>query len=165
MNEPHPGFIGYKDLNGLENAALALGPVPSPFQAMIAASGRPVEVPVYTPGLKGWKTIGKKTINPGGVSLFKEGFVCPWKQAGVWTYEGDSPKLLKPDYFSKYGGRPARFTDDFLKPFMLRFMEKMQVPSAAETDRPVLFFIEGIPNGENPHYGKFDGKTFELKKF
>ncbi|MCL2472921.1 MAG: glycoside hydrolase family 5 protein, partial [Treponema sp.] len=76
MNEPHPGYIGYKDLDGLENATLALGPVPSPFQAMIAASGRPVKVPVYSPWLKGWKAFGSKIINPQGVPLFKEGFVC-----------------------------------------------------------------------------------------
>jgi len=154
MNEPHQGFIGYRDLRNLENITLAVGPVPSPFQAMIAASGRAVEVPVYAPWIKGWKPVGRKTINPRGVSLFREGFTCPWKQAGVWTDEGGSPALLEPDRFSAYRGRPVRFADDFLKPFMLRFIERME-----EADRPVFFFIESVPGGESPSWGKEDPKN------
>ena len=154
MNEPHPGFIGNSDLRLLQNAALAKGPVPSPWEAMIAASGRPVKAPVYTPWIKGWKVIGSKTINPGGVSLFREGYSCPWKQAGIWTDEGENPRLLKPDHFFSYKGRPCRFTDDFLKPFMLRYIEKIN-----EIDRPSLFFIEGVPHDENPTWKKDEGKN------
>jgi hypothetical protein len=151
MNEPHPGLIGYRNLGGLENVALAMGPVPSPFQAMAAASGGAVEVPVYAPWINGWKIRGRETINPQHLLLFKEGFGCPWKQAGIWAGEGDNARLLKPDHFSKYQGRPANFVDDFLRPFTLRFIERMK-----EADRPVLFFIEGIPHGENPSWGKDD---------
>jgi len=154
MNEPHPGFIGNSDLRLLQNAALAKGPVPSPWEAMIAASGRPVKAPVYTPWIKGWKVIGSKTINPGGVSLFREGYSCPWKQAGIWTDEGENPRLLKPDHFFSYKGRPCRFTDDFLKPFMLRYIEKIN-----EIDRPSLFFIEGVPHDENPAWKKDEGQN------
>jgi len=159
MNEPHPGFTGNSDLRKLENATVAVGPVPSPFEAMIAASGHSVRVPVYMPWLKGWKAIGKETINPKGISLFKEGFSCPWKQAGIWaggsrgdgSGSGDEARLLKPDHFSKYRDRPIRFTDDFLKPFMLRFIEKMN-----EAEKPLLFFIEGIPHSESPSWKKDD---------
>jgi hypothetical protein len=154
MNEPHPGFIGYKDLRGLENAALALGPVPNPFQAMVAASGYSVKVPVYTPWLKGWRIKGHETINPRELSLFREGFCCPWKQAGVWADGEGGPKLLKPDHFSRFKGRSIRFTDDFLKPFTLRFMENMK-----DVERPVLFFIEGIPHEENPAWSKEEPKN------
>ncbi|MDR0497840.1 MAG: cellulase family glycosylhydrolase [Treponema sp.] len=142
MNEPHPGFIGYRDLRVLQNAALALGPVPSPIQAMIAASGQAVMAPVYTPWPKGWKITGSEIINPRKLSLFREGFNCPWKQAGVWAGEGKETKLLSPDHFSKYKGR---FTDDFLKPFMLRFIENLN-----NEKQPTLFFIEGVPHSENP---------------
>ena len=171
MNEPHPGFIGYKDLRGLENAALALGPVPGPFQAMMAASGRKVSVPVHTPWLKGSIRVGRKIINPEGQSLFKEGFGCPWKQAGVWAGEaaenivgsaagdvvcnvagdtsaGKTARLLDSGYFSAVRGRPVRFTDDFLKPFLIRYIQKM-----GESGR-TLFFIEGVPHAENPHWEK-----------
>ena len=151
MNEPHPGFIGSSDLRKLENVTLAVGPVPSPFEAMIAASGCSVRVPVYRPWFKGWKVTGKETINPKGISLFKDGFSCPWKQAGVWAGEGGDARLLKPDHFYKYRGQPIRFTDDFLKPFMLRFIEKMN-----EAERPILFFIEGVPHREHPSWKKED---------
>ena len=154
MNEPQSGFIGQKNLNCIENAALVTGPVPSPFLGMISASGWPVKVPVYTPWIKGWKAIGKALLNPEGVSLFKEGFSCPWKEAGVWTDDGKAPKLLKPEYFSSYKGRPIRFSDDFLKPFMLRFIKRM-----SDTENPTLFFIEGIPHRESPNWKKEDGEN------
>ena len=178
MNEPNAGFLGQRDLSRLENAIVALGPVPSPFQAMIAASGNSVSVPVYTPWLKGWIACGRKTINPLGISLFKDGFSCPWKQAGVWK-DGDlspgnkgTPRLLVPDYFSNHNGRRIRFTDDFLKPFLIRFIERM-----SKVKKPLLFFIEGIPHGENPTWGKndpqnvvnafhhYDGLTLYTKSF
>jgi len=172
MNEPHPGFIGYQDLNGLENTALAQGPVPSPFQAMAAASCHCVEVPVYSPWLKGSIVTGKRKINPYRLSLFKKGFTCPWKQAGVWTDEGGSATLLKPDHFSKYRGQTIRFTDDFFKPFIFKFIEKMN-----EAGRPTLFFIEGVPHEQNPYWEKdapqntvnafhhYDGLTLVTKSF
>jgi hypothetical protein len=172
MNEPHPGFIGYRNLEKLENAVLALGPVPGAFQAMLAASGQPVNVPVYTPWLKGWKAVGARTINPQGLPLFREGFSCPWKQAGVWDGEGDKAKLLKPDHFFRFRGRPAQFANDFLKPFMLRFMESMN-----KAEKPALFFIEGVPQGETPVWSAaepentvnafhhYDGLTLFTKTF
>jgi hypothetical protein len=174
INEPNPGFIGYRDLGKLENAILALGPVPGAFQGMLAASGQQVRVPVYIPWFKGWKAVGKHTINPQGLSLFREGFACPWKQAGVWAGEGEDAKLLKPDHFFKYRGRQVRFANDFLKPFMLRFMQGMN-----EVGKPVfpLFFIEGVPNGETPEWSAaepentvnafhhYDGFTLFTKSF
>jgi hypothetical protein len=176
MNEPHPGFIGYKDLEGLENYAVALGPMPSPFQAMAAASGHSVSAPVYVTGLRGERIIRREVLNPHGLSLFKEGFCCPWKQAGVWTDEGGSPRLLRQDYFACFNGGPAHFAGDFLKPFMLRFMERIK-----EAGRQVLFFIEGVPPGRKPGedppweagevsgvvnaFHRYDGLTLFTKSF
>jgi hypothetical protein len=117
--------------------------MPSPFAAMAAASGYPVKVPVYTTSLRGIRISGYQTLNPGGVSLFREGFTCPWKQAGVWSDEGGSPRLLKRDHFALYQGRPARFTEDFLKPFMNRFINRLR-----EVREETFFFIEGVPLGD-----------------
>jgi len=151
MNEPHPGYIGSPDLNRLSHVTVAKGAVPDPFRSMLAASGASVKVPVYTPWTKGWMVVGRKVLNPNGISIFREGYTCPWKQAGVWAGEAGDAKLLRPDHFSLFNGRPARFADDFLKPFILRFAERMK-----EADRPVLFFIEGIPHGDNFSWGKDD---------
>jgi hypothetical protein len=153
MNEPHPGFIGCRDLNGPANRVVALGAVPSPWEAMAAASGKPVKVPVYIPWLKNPVRTGRALINPRGLSLFKPGFSCPWKQAGVWAGEGEDMRLLKKDHFALYKGRPARFNDDFLKPFMSRFFDRMR-----EAGRPAIFFVQGFPQGEPLSWSAADGE-------
>jgi hypothetical protein len=152
MNEPHPGLIGCGDLNKAANRVLALGAVPSPWEAMAAASGKPVRAPVYIPWLKNPVKTGRALINPKGLSLFKPGFSCPWKQAGVWTGEGEDTRLLRKDHFALYNGRPARFNDDFLKPFMSRFFDRMR-----EAERPAVFFVQGFPQGEPPSWSAADG--------
>lgn len=152
MNEPHQGFIEYKDLSGLENNSIALGPIPSAFQAMAAASGHPMEIPVYETGIFGTRITGKHRINSEGLSLFQDGYTCPWKIAGVWTEEEGKPVLLKKDYFATYQGRPACFTEDFLKPFIKKFRERM-----LEVNPEAFIFIEGIPNGDHPSWHTEDG--------
>jgi hypothetical protein len=140
MNEPGPGFVGHRNLAAPEKPLIPLGPVPSPFQTMLAAGGHRVEVPVYTP--LGRRVIRREVLNPQGISLFREGFGCPWKEAGVWDEEGGSPRLLRKDHFAWYQGRPPRFEDDFLRPFMINYIEAL-----GEGRRETLFFIEGIPRG------------------
>ena len=142
MNEPHPGFIGYSNLNNLENNMVAVGPMPSPFAAMAASSGYTVQIPVYTTGVFGVRKKGTYTLNPNGISVFKKGFSCPWKLSGIWNDADGRPQLLKPDHFSVYKGRKAGFAEDFLAPFMDAFRQRL-----AETDEKSLFFIEGVPSG------------------
>ena len=142
LNEPHPGFIGYTNLNNLENNMVAIGPMPGAFDAMAAASGCRVEVPIYSTGVMGIRRKGRAVLNPDGVSIFKEGFECPWKTAGVWNDGAEGPRLLKPDHFARYKGRPVRFSEDFLAPFMTRFIRRL-----SEGDEKALFFIEGVPGG------------------
>ncbi|OHE67153.1 MAG: cytoplasm protein, partial [Treponema sp. GWA1_62_8] len=153
MNEPHAGFIGYRDLSGLENCTIELGAIPSAFRSMAAASGHPSAATVYAQGLTGTRRIGHATINPEGVSLFKEGFGCPWKREGVWTDEGGEARLLRPDHFSRFGDRPAAFVEDFLKPFQVRFAREIRSQKSG-----CAIFIEGVPNGEHPTWSEEDGK-------
>lgn len=155
LNEPHAGFIGYRDLAALENCSLPLGPMPSAFQAMQAASGRAVSVPKYELGTLGVKRSGHAVLNPDGLSLFRDGFGCPWKQAGVWTDEGGTPRLLDAGRFSAFEGRPVSFADDFLKPFLKRFAAVLR-----EVKPDALMFIEGIPHGEHPSWTEADGAGF-----
>ena len=139
MNEPHPGFIGYTDLSGLENNMVATGPMPSPFAAMAAASGHAVEIPVYSTGIFGVKRKGTAILNPRRIGIFTGGFSCPWKTAGIWNDQQGSPRLLRPDYFARYKGR---FVPDFLGPFIKRFTRRI-----GEADEKTFFFIEGVPAG------------------
>ncbi|MDR0319910.1 MAG: cellulase family glycosylhydrolase [Treponema sp.] len=141
MNEPHFGFIGHKNLTQEENPVIPEGPRPSPWQAILAASGYPVKVPVYRIETL-WKKVSYyETFNPQGISLFKDGFSCPWKQAGVWKDEGGEPKLLRPDHFSMFYNNPTSFSTNFLKPFIIKYINTMK-----EAGERSLFFIEGIPN-------------------
>jgi hypothetical protein len=151
MNEPSPGFIGRRDLESAEKPLIPLGPAPSPFQAMAAASGHRAEAPVYGITLLGRRVIRRETLNPQGLSLFREGFSCPWRQAGVWDEQGGEPRLLRRGHFAQYQGRPPRFEDDFLKPFLIKFIGAMK-----EGREGTLFFIEGPPNGGHPRWGKDD---------
>jgi len=141
MNEPHSGFIGHQNLSLAENPVIPMGPRPSPWQAICAASGYPVKVPVYSTPLMGTRVSHYETFNAEGVSLFKEGYSCPWKQAGVWTDEGGAPRLLHGSYFSRHLNRRPVFADDFLKPFSVKYINAMK-----EADEATFFFIEGLPN-------------------
>jgi len=140
MNEPHNGFIGQQNLEKPENPLIPIGLRPSPWQAIKAASGYPVEVPVYSAVSAGKLVSHYEIFNGEGVSLFRTGFSCPWKQAGVWADDGGAPKLLKKDHFSKYEGRRSDFADDFLKPFLVKYINAMK-----EADERSFFFIEGLP--------------------
>ncbi|MDR0642329.1 MAG: cellulase family glycosylhydrolase [Treponema sp.] len=151
MNEPNAGFVGHRDLASPEKPLIPLGPAPSPFQAMLAASGHRVEVPVYGITPLGRRVIRRETLNPQGLSLFRPGFSCPWMRAGLWEERGGEGRLLRKDHFALYRGRPPRFEDDFLKPFMLKFIESMK--GAREG---TVFFIEGPANGGHPAWGGED---------
>jgi hypothetical protein len=145
MNEPSPGFVGHRDLAVPENPLIPFGPAPSPFQTMMAAGGRRVEAPVYGITPLGRRVIRREILNPRGLSLFRPGFDCPWKGAGVWDEQGGVPRLLRKDHFARYQGRPPRFEDDFLRPFMIKYINAL-----GEGRKGTLFFIEGIPNGGHP---------------
>jgi len=141
MNEPHLGFISHQNLENSEDVMIPIGPRPSPWQSICAASGFAVQIPVYSKLSIGKRISHHETLNPEKVSLFKDGFSCPWKRVGVWTDEGGEPKLLKKDHFSQYNGRRADFADDFLKPFIVKYINTMK-----EADENAFFFIEGLPN-------------------
>jgi hypothetical protein len=155
MNEPNKGFIGCKDLGQAEPPMMPVGLRPSPWDAIRAASGYPVAAPVYSAGSFGKLSFKREILNPESDSLFKEGFACPWKQAGVWAEEDGKPRLLRKDHFSGFNKRQADFMEDFHKPFTLKFIESMK-----EADEKTIFFLEGVPSGQgtasHPRWGKDD---------
>ena len=155
INEPHYGFIGHKELYRSEAVMIPIGPRPSPFQAMCTASGYSTRVPVYGAMYMGSRITEYEIFNPDEISLFREGYSCPWKQAGVWEVRNGIPTLIKNEHFSMYQDRPVNFIEDFLKPFIVKFINKMK-----EVDNNVFFFIEGIPHSSkaasHPSWNKDD---------
>jgi len=143
LNEPHAGFIGLRHISGHYPINSPAGAVPTAFQAMAAASGFPQMIRRFA--LAGVVTKpGKQCLNETGVSLFRDGYECPWKQAGVWAVENGKPVIKKGDYFARLGDGPDRqsadFCEFFLKPFQKRFME-----TVSKKHDQYIFFVEGIP--------------------
>jgi hypothetical protein len=152
FNEPVRGLIGTKDLTepprGLHNS----GAMPTPFQAILLGSGHPQQVNFFEWGVSEPK-MNQATINPDGVSLWKKDFECVWKQNGLWTDKNGEPRLLRPDYFEQASGRKVHFSNDYLKPFIKRFITEIR-----SVHPEALIFLEGPPNNslDFPHWGPDD---------
>ncbi|MFN3411858.1 MAG: cellulase family glycosylhydrolase [Exilispira sp.] len=153
MNEPHMGYIGYTDLNTLQNCSYAKGYIPTGFQSMQLASGFPVYVNRYNEGFFGYKPIGKKLFNKDKVSLFKDGKICPWRVEGVWDIENGKPVLKKPDYFSKVNNKKVDFANDYLKPFILKYQKAIN-----EINPDWFTIVEGLPQGQVSSFNQNESK-------
>jgi len=172
LNEPSSGFIGFEDLTAVPQGLLLARAMPTPFQAMLLGAGVPQEVGIWEMGFGGPQQARTVTLNPDGVSLWKEGYACVWKQNGVWTDEGGEPRLLRPGHFAQVGGRKVDFANDYLKPFIRRFITEMR-----SVHPQAILFLEGMPGGQYPHWGPedpsnaanaghwYDGMTLIFKHF
>lgn len=132
LNEPGSGWIGQQ----LEQRrGLLRGPAWSPLDALAVASGITRELPL----LEG----GSKTVNPAGVSIWRDGAHDPFRAAGAWDVDASgAPVALRPDHFSHIGGQPIDIGQDVMRPFYRH---------VAETVRAVrpdwLIFAEADPFG------------------
>jgi hypothetical protein len=150
LNEPGYGFIGYTDLNASQPMVFA-GPIPTPYQAMLLGAGYAQDVPVWETGLQGPQQTGTVRVNREGLSVWREGHACIWKQNGVWTDDGGTPRLLRPDHFAGEAGKEINFPNDYLKPFALR------VTAAIRAVQPTaLIFLEGVPGRGHASWGAGD---------
>lgn len=148
LNEPAAGYIGCKDLNSTLGL-IRMGEMPTAYQGMLLASGYPQNVDVYQQGNPA--PMGTALLNSEGSQLWLPGHECVWKQNGVWTDEGGSPRLLRPDYFAYHDGKPVSAANDYMKPFVKRFIEEIR-----SVDPEAILFIEGAPGGEHLNWGNDD---------
>lgn len=158
LNEPHYGFAGLPDVNQYYRIKSPEGSVPTAFQAMAAASGFTQAIRRFT--LVGLITKpGKDILNPNGVSLFKEGYECPWKEAGVWAVENGKPVVKNSRYFAETSsGEPYNFCEKFLKPFQKQFIETL-----SKKHEQYIFFVEGVPLEKSSSWTKRDLFTSQAK--
>jgi hypothetical protein len=119
---------------------------------MVACSGLPQNVEEYAFGIRGVKKTGNTVINPEGISIWKIGHECIWRQNGIWTLEYFTPRLLKPRYFNAVKNKEVNFNNDFLKPFLKRFYRTITsvIPSTC-------IFLEGVPGNPVPRWYSYDG--------
>ncbi|MHA1732666.1 MAG: cellulase family glycosylhydrolase [Promethearchaeota archaeon] len=131
LNEPHHGFIGHKartrrlkmDRKNKTRDPPLPGLAWSPVDGMYAAAGNSFELEVI--GIKlsslGLGVKGKERVNPGRVSIWKEGARDFWRDEGVWDLGPDGePVCPDDDYFRVVRGEEVDFTRDYLLPFAKR---------------------------------------------
>jgi hypothetical protein len=142
MNEPLPGYIGWKDLNAA-GGIVTLGDCPTAFQGMLLGAGIPQEVEVRRLGFTRIRRVGTRVVNQGGVRTWLPGHECIWRRNGVWDVDGSgNPVLLRPGHFMRgSAGRVAHFADDYYRPFARRFAAAIR-----GVDPYALIFLESEAN-------------------
>jgi hypothetical protein len=167
MNEPAPGYIGVRDLAAPPECRLRLGPMPTPWQGMLAGAGHPQQVETWAMGLLGPKRTGTALLNPEGISAWLPDDDCVWRQHGIWVDIEGGRRLLRRDYFAR-----ANFARDYLKPFMLRFIAEVR-----SSHPQALIFLAGDSQGPPVPWGRsdpggavhgghwYDGAALVLKRF
>ena len=144
LNEPGKGFIGIQDIVAERKPYTLPGLVPSPWQAMQAGEGFPVQVNHI--GLKGLGlgVVRRQTLGSPGIRAWKGGETCIWRRAGVWDVRQGKPVLLKPDHFAM-----GDFNRTCLKPFIQRFTQEIRAEAAVAKNDNFSIFIEGPAHGES----------------
>ena len=123
LNEPSPGFIG-QNMSEPQLAANRDSPIPvragpcwTPFAALRAASGEPVELPVLAPGENRMRIVGSEIANPDGVPIWLPGVVDPFEQAGAWSRKEGTAQVVDEAFFRRANGRAIQPDADLLLPF------------------------------------------------
>ena len=152
MNEPLPGYIGWKDLDA-PGGIVNMGDMPTAFQGMALGAGIPQEVGTWRMGFASIRRVGTRVLNRGGVRAWAPGRDCPWRQNGVWDVDrSGKPVLLRPDHFARGPSGAADFADDFYRPFARRFLRAIR-----EVDPRAVIFIEAEANRVPPRWTADDG--------
>lgn len=124
LNEPSPGYIGWKDLTR-PGAPVEVGAMPSPLESFALGMGQPLDIGVYHRGWLGPRVVRRERLNPRGLKAWKDR--CLWLEHGVWA---DGPKLLKPDHFLR-----GDFANDFYRPFLEEAVKHLRgLPLMLETE-------------------------------
>jgi hypothetical protein len=145
LNEPLPGYIGWKDL-AVPGGPILLGACPSPYQSMLLGEGIPQEVGVWEMKLASLGRSGSRVINAEKQHAWRAGCGCIWREHGVWDFDrAGQPHLLRPDYFAGAEGREVDFENDCYQPFAEKFAEALHA-----VDPRAMIFAEAEPGGWPP---------------
>jgi Glycoside hydrolase family 5 C-terminal domain/Cellulase (glycosyl hydrolase family 5) len=152
FNEPSTGYIGVTRLDSL--GLLKNGLQPTHFDGMVAGAGNTVEVGRYKFELTGPKELEKVKLNLNKISVWKNPAQDIWQQAGVWGYEVEKkPVVLKNDYFKIRNGHRVDFSEDYFKPFALKYQEAIH-----SIDSSWVIFTEAALLKELPKFTSNESK-------
>ena len=179
FNEPHCGLVGWQDLTVFpDHLKMRKGTNPNPWQGLLSASGRPVEVDTYDFGSFGPYKSGKELVDPQGTTVWTSSSEfdarygwkrdpmwklgeCIWAQHGVWDPSQDD--MLKKDYFATVPQSQEAldyelFTNRY---FMDHFRKYKKAVRAVHTD--AIMFLQGAVLELPPSIRKTeDGKDSRL---
>lgn len=137
LNEPGTGWLGLplsrRVTDPSEPSPLPLkpGPLWTPLDAMAAARGLPVELPILVRDTDGMMTVADhRPCNPRGLSIWKEGLFCPFEQAGIYRLADGELLPMKENAFDRLDGRPLSLSDDCYGPFFHRVAEVIRTQRA-----------------------------------
>lgn len=124
LNEPGVGWVGerlsYRHLSpGDDNATRPRpGVALSALDGLAVASGLPVEAPLLrrNPDTGHAEPAGTRTINPDGVSIWRDGVSCPFAAAGAWGIEDGRPVARDEEFFRTRDGRRVTISEDGFAP-------------------------------------------------
>ncbi len=151
MNEPLPGYIGFKDLNA-PGGMVKLGSSPSPFQSMLLGSGIAQKVGTWKIGITGERKVDSELVNSSGVNAWLPDHECVWRRNGVWDLDANGqPRLLRPLHFIKVHGRRIDFSNDYYRPFANRYAAAIRSISPE-----AIIFIESEPRHSSMKWGTQD---------
>ena len=88
LNEPSIGWLGQalSDRGIDPPSPLAMGAAISPLDGLALARGQPVTVPVLGGRETGLpRVVAERTMNPDGVSIWRDGASCPFERAGIYV--------------------------------------------------------------------------------
>jgi hypothetical protein len=119
LNEPSAGYIGLTNLDTL--TLLRLGAMPTYFDGMVAGAGNAVVVGTWKFNY-GFEEVKKIQLNPNHLNAWKKESADIWQQHKVWGYNSSGKSvLLKKNYFSYLHEKPVDFSNDYWKPFALKY--------------------------------------------
>lgn len=171
FNEPVSGYIE-KDLEDFL-MLVKLGPTPTPLQSLALGDGIPQEVEQVDLTLLGYRNKGKVWLNQKRLRAWRQGYDCIWRKHGVWDIDkSGQPVLLDRHYFTHRNNRRVNFSEDYMKPFVLKYLEALR----SIRQEWILFYENnldgdpiqtkdmGIPNiAYAPHW--YDEITHFVKEF
>lgn len=111
LNEPGTGWIGHHLTTPMPTRR---GLAWTPLDALAVASGMPRSVAAVDLG--GAKS-ADRLVNPDGVSIWRDGVVDPFREAGIWDVVDGAPVALVADAFQRSSTGTLEVERDCMLPF------------------------------------------------